>query len=1010
MEESPSGYAHHKIICDKMGNPCDYMFIEVNKAFETITGIKGADIIGKTITEILPGIEKNDFDWIACYGEIVLKGEKKEFEQYFKPLNKWFKVMAYAPEKNTFITIFSDISTERKQINAFHKLSIMSEEFLQWTEKEIDYQEITDNFLEIADAKFATFNLYDEDGKEYTTMAISGDKGIINKAIDIIGLRLNKKKWLHDPVRAAKIKDKMITRFPTLHDLAGDVIPLPVCNLLTKTFKLGEIVLTKIMRNNIMLGDFTLIMSREKAFDKDRIVEIFTRQLGLFLTRMRAEDKIKNNQAHLNALISNTPAVIYSYTIDPKGVANLTYINDNVTNVLGFKPTDFIGNMSLWANCVHPEDMPKLQEKLAGKEMLNEYRFKDKNGDYHWLLDRQNLYKQDNGLTEIIGTWWDITERKEIEERLKESDFRFNIAVEGANTGVWDWDMIKDEVVFSTQWKKMLGYQDHEVENSFAGWKNLWHPDDASNIEKTIDAYLAGKTNNYEIIHRCRHKNGDWRWLVTRGAILKDSTNKPYRWIGTNVDITELKKLQENLEQEQLFSKKILDNLPGIFYLYTYPQLELVRYNKNHETLLGYEEGEIAKCQLLDWYAPEMKPIIQQVVDKAMHTGQSELESSLLAKNGQYIPFLTTGISFNKPEQKYLMGIGVDLRERKKIEKEIEFLSYNDQLTGLYNRRYYEQKKAKLDNQIHYPLALIMADVNGLKLTNDAFGHQAGDLLLQVVSNILKGESRETDIVARIGGDEFVLLLPQTDAKNAELIIDRINTAIKNKKIDNVILSISLGYAVKKDSSEHLDEIFMKAENDMYQHKLSQTTAVRSKTIELIKNTLFEKNNREKFRSQRVGNLCQAIAEKMNFTNDEVKEIKTAGQMLDIGKIGINETILNKPDKLTDREWKEIKRHSEIGYRILCSANEFSQIANYILEHHEKWDGTGYPKGLKGNEISLQARIIALADAYDAMTNESPYKKAISEEAAIAEIKQFSGTQFDPDLVKLFIEQVLAAN
>lgn len=193
MEQSPLGYAYYKIICDEMGKPCDFAFLEVNQAFETLTGIKGDDIIGKTITMVLPAIKKNKFDWIAYLGELALKGEEKEFEEYSEPLKKWFKVKAYAPEEGAFVTVFSDVSNERKQIKAYQKLSVMSEEFLQWTGEEIDYQAITDNFLELSEAKFSVFNLYEEDGKTYTTMAIAGDKGIITKAMTIMGLKLNKK-------------------------------------------------------------------------------------------------------------------------------------------------------------------------------------------------------------------------------------------------------------------------------------------------------------------------------------------------------------------------------------------------------------------------------------------------------------------------------------------------------------------------------------------------------------------------------------------------------------------------------------------------------------------------------------------------------------------------------------------------------------------------------------------------------------------------------------------------
>jgi putative nucleotidyltransferase with HDIG domain len=159
--------------------------------------------------------------------------------------------------------------------------------------------------------------------------------------------------------------------------------------------------------------------------------------------------------------------------------------------------------------------------------------------------------------------------------------------------------------------------------------------------------------------------------------------------------------------------------------------------------------------------------------------------------------------------------------------------------------------------------------------------------------------------------------------------------------------------------------------------------------------------------SKRVSEFCEDIAAKMNFNKENVSQIRIAGLMHDIGKIGIDENILNKPQKLSSDEWKEIERHSEIGYRILSSVNEFSEIAEHVLEHHEKWNGKGYPRGLKGEEISLQARIIAVADAFDAMTRDRAYGKALSEEEAINEIRRCSGTQFDPEIAGVFVEKVL---
>jgi putative nucleotidyltransferase with HDIG domain len=224
--------------------------------------------------------------------------------------------------------------------------------------------------------------------------------------------------------------------------------------------------------------------------------------------------------------------------------------------------------------------------------------------------------------------------------------------------------------------------------------------------------------------------------------------------------------------------------------------------------------------------------------------------------------------------------------------------------------------------------------------------------------------------------------------------------------MDNAILSISIGFAVKNDASDNMREVCKKAEDDMYKHKLFESASVRSKTIDIIMSSLFEKNNREMLHSKKVSEICVTIATKMKLKKDEINLIRIAGLMHDIGKIGISDKILNKVKKLNRDEWREIMRHSEIGYRILSSSNDFSEIADCILEHHEKWNGKGYPKGLKGEEISLAARIITVADSYAAMTSDRTYRQALSEEAAIASLNANAGIQFDPSISKLFVEIV----
>jgi len=272
---------------------------------------------------------------------------------------------------------------------------------------------------------------------------------------------------------------------------------------------------------------------------------------------------------------------------------------------------------------------------------------------------------------------------------------------------------------------------------------------------------------------------------------------------------------------------------------------------------------------------------------------------------------------------------------------------------------------------------------------------------------VIKNGCRADDIIARLGGDEFVIILPKTDAFETEKIIKRIQDLASKEKVGSLDISISFGYETKTNEEENIQEVFKNAEDHMYKHKIYESSSTRSNVIGLIINTLYEKSNREMLHSKRVSEICEDIATKMNFARDDVNQIRIAGLMHDIGKIGIDEKILNKPQKLNNDEWTEMKRHPEIGYRILSSVNEFSEIADYVLEHQEYWNGKGYPRGLKGEEISMQARIITVADAFDAMTSNRTYGKALSEEEATNEIRRCSGTQFDPFIARVFIEKCL---
>ncbi len=348
-----------------------------------------------------------------------------------------------------------------------------------------------------------------------------------------------------------------------------------------------------------------------------------------------------------------------------------------------------------------------------------------------------------------------------------------------------------------------------------------------------------------------------------------------------------------------------------------------------------------------------------------------------------------------------------DTSEKKAVHRRIEYLSFHDQLTGLYNRRFYEDALKRLDVESNLPFSIIYSDVNGLKIINDAFGHESGDKIIQKVAEIYKSVGNPDHIVARVGGDEFVTLLPKTSREDVERIVASLREQTDQLRYMDIELSISFGWDTKYEKSQSAHDVLRNAEDIMYQKKMLSSTSKRNGIIKSILNTLSIKCPREEAHSLRVSDICESIGYAYDLNADNIKELAAAGELHDIGKIAIDEAVLNKPGALTATEWSQMKHHPEIGFRLLGATNEFNNIAEYVLAHHERWDGTGYPKGLKGNEIVWKARVIAIADSYDAMTCDRPYRKGLSPDVAAEEIKKCAGTQFDPEIARVFIEKVL---
>ncbi len=726
LKSMPLGYALHQFVNDANDVPCDYIFLDLNSKFEEYTGLCASRILGKKITEVIPDIMEDDFDWIKTYAKVAYGGEKIQIEQYVQSLKRWYRVYAYSPQIGCFVTLIDDISEKKILEN-----------------KILEVQQV---------AKAAKQN----------------------------SLNQNKER-----LRYNNILNK---------------IPVLICE-----------------------------------FEKD---------------------------------------------------SALTYVNDEYCKYFGYQRENLIGKLFLG---LIPEE-----EREAAKQ--------------HYLR---------------------LTPENPVSTNIHH--------------------VLKGNEICLMEWQDVAIFDEHEI-------------------------------------------------LINYCSIGTDVTERKKLEEQDKNELIRLRSFIENNSAVILFIEpetgKILDANPAAFDFYGYTKDELIGMSSNDINMLGEEK---------------IKELRRGVTEKAQkyHTLPHKL------KNGEIriVDVHSSPINFNSKQ--FLLSIIFDVTDKEEAMKEIKHLAYHDYLVGVYNRRYFEETFAKLNTEKNYPLAVIMGDINGLKIVNDSFGHNIGDELIKETVKLIKSTIRGDDVLARIGGDEFAILLTKTSEADVLRLTNRLEAELEryvNIVIDEnvkVYLSVSFGYHIQNEDVQSLDELMNEADSHVYRRKYYNKHSMRSNMIKSMMSTLFQKSEREENHSQRVSKYCEALAKVLNYDREWINKIRVAGSLHDIGKIGISEMILNKQGKLDNMEWEIMKQHPIKSAEILKETEEYKDIIQVVAAHHERWDGTGYPNGLKGECIPELARAIAVADAYDARVELRSYRKPISKQEAIAELIKCSGTQFDPHIVDVYVNQVL---
>lgn len=357
------------------------------------------------------------------------------------------------------------------------------------------------------------------------------------------------------------------------------------------------------------------------------------------------------------------------------------------------------------------------------------------------------------------------------------------------------------------------------------------------------------------------------------------------------------------------------------------------------------------------------------------------------------------------PEELALLGTVSQVmaahQRRARAEAKMEHLTYRDSLTNLYNRTYFYHKL--LPKIVGEPvLSLVMGDIDGLKMTNDTLGHGEGDRLIAAASRAMACAAGQGDSVVRWGGDEFILVMPGADESRAKEVCRHIKRGCRVNQ-EGIKVSLSLGHASRTTRNIPISDLIKRAEDLMYLNKPDEGWNSRHALVTTAKLLLLKDSRETEDHCRRVQNLSMAVGRALGMKQESLRRLGLLACLHDIGKVGVPERVLDKPGGLTPEEWTLMKAHPETGYRIAKAVGgELGTIAEGILSHHERWDGTGYPRGISGESIPLMARIVAIADAFDAMTSDRPYRKAMSAAQAMNELHRSAGSQLDPALVAVF--------
>lgn len=704
-------------------------------------------------------------------------------------------------------------------------------------------------------------------------------------------------------------------------------------------------------------------------------------------------DMIFNNTHDAISLVEYSKAG-FRYVVNNTVHQRLTGFN----NISGLSPTQLVGEevgqklTRYYERCVN-----------TGQPVRYEQAFHFSPGSRVWQTEVTPIFDEEK-VRYLLCSSKDVSELQTIREEHDALNKRFRAMFEQHSALKVVFDSLTGKIVDANPAIcSYFGYTKEEVLGHHVQEFNLLPPELQ---DEKFQSTLNGEALFSAAPHRLR--SGETRFLDVYASPVMDRGQRLLYAI--LFDVTDRKLYREELLHEKEMLRTTLHSI-GDGVVTTDNHGVITSLNMVAQELTGWDNMAVGRpfneifILQNEHTGQRVEDPIQEVLKTGRIVGLAN-HTELINRHGRCIPIMDSAAPI-KTEDGEINGVVLvfrDVSSEKEHSRQIEFLSYHDHLTGLYNRRYIEELIGRIDVAENLPLSIIMGDVNGLKLINDVFGHGTGDKLLKHVASLFTENCNKDDVIARWGGDEFVVVMPGTSLSTAETVIQKLKDIHIPIDEGSLSLSLSLGCASKDRMESNIQDVLQYAEKYMYHQKLLDGKSHRNAIISTLLATLYEKSNETQEHSKRIEEYCHSIGSKLGLPSKDMDDLSLLALLHDIGKVSIDPNILQKPGSLTPEEWDEMKHHPEIGYRIAQATPDLTIVADFILSHHERWDGKGYPRGLKGKEIPLVCRILAVVDAFDAITNDRVYRKAMTIEEAIFELERNAGKQFDPQTANLLIE------